>query len=216
MPIENQEAWNESYDKICKKYGFISVWINRRILERLRIGERVGADEKIVDIGCGNGNILALLKESGFRNLYGFDNREYPAPSPDIQMQVGDMTARFPYPDQFADCMLSYNVMHHCVNHAQYELFLSEVRRVLKPRGKFFLVEPERNFFRRTTQLVCSLPVIRSLGYAKYKYVVFQEEKREHALFFELEIVQFLKVRGFKILDQKSYMESILIYSIPT
>ncbi len=99
---------------------------------------------KVLDIGCGVGQVVARLVEDGFE-AHGVDVSE-----PSIararkfceRCQVYD-GQRLPYPDRHFDSAGALNVLEH-VEHP--EAFIEEMVRVVAPGGKVVLSSP--NFFR--------------------------------------------------------------------
>lgn len=102
------------------------------------------AGERVLDVGCGVGQVVARLEKDGFE-AHGVDVSE-----PSIaraqkfcaRCQVYD-GQRLPYPDGHFASAGALNVLEH-VEHA--EAFIAEMVRVVAPGGKVVLSSP--NFFR--------------------------------------------------------------------
>lgn len=80
MPISDQHSWDSAYDTISKKFAGVTEQINKRILRLFRFQEIISKDKTILDVGCGDGSFLLLLANLDYKNLDGFDNREYTPP----------------------------------------------------------------------------------------------------------------------------------------
>jgi SAM-dependent methyltransferase len=212
MPIEDQRGWDEAYDLIGQKYSSMVIYIYKRLFKKLNFFETTNKENVILDVGCGDGSVLYFLEKRAYKKLFGFDIREYKSPSPAIELRQGDMF-HCPYPDNFANVLICMNVMHHCINHEQYKIFISECKRVLKKKGHIFFVEPEDNFFRKMTHFICSIPILNKVDCLNAKKKIFDEEKKEHELFFGLNLDNFLRDENLTILSRKSCMESLLIHA---
>ena len=104
-------------------------------------GSLAGRD--ILDVGCGVGNFHPLLAPK-FGTLTGVDisaaSIETAASrNPDVRYDIYDGNV-LPYPDCSFDAVFTVCVMHH-VPPAQWPIFASEMRRVLKPGGLALVFE---------------------------------------------------------------------------
>lgn len=97
----------------------------------------------LVDLGCGTGWFMARVKEilphvDTFGLEYSLDqirNREVN----DSEIQQADFSKPLPLPDSFADIVYCGEVIEHLVNP---DLFLREIRRILKPGGRVIITTP--------------------------------------------------------------------------
>ena len=113
---------------------------------------------RILDLGCGNGDLILLLTENlpqlnqGFKfEIYGYDINEHGGIKEGyLQNLIYNLTDKFPqidwneriklisennpipFPDQFFDIILSNQVMEHVKDHSK---LFSELNRTLKPNG---------------------------------------------------------------------------------
>jgi ArsR family transcriptional regulator len=98
----------------------------------------------VVDLGCGPGRLLAVLKDHS-RQVIGVDNsakmldlaRQHLHPDQDISLRLGDL-AHLPLRDQECDCAVMSLVLHHLVRPG---LALAETARILSLRGRLILAE---------------------------------------------------------------------------
>jgi len=180
-------------------------------LKKMNFFDEVSPDSVIVDVGCGDGNMLKTLSSKGYRKLYGFDIKIPRVYDKRFQLKKGTML-NMPYPKGFADVLICFNSMHHLLNYRQYDLFLKNVKRVLKNGGKFFMVEPQRNIFRKLQDLIIKIPIISDVGIVKERKIVIQEERKELEKFLNIDIVKLFKSQGFDIYTYRSYLKSFILY----
>lgn len=123
----------------------------RKFLRRLRkLGsESWPKDAQVVELFCGRGNGLHALQHLGFTRLEGVDwspalLANYAGPANCI---VADCR-QLPYPDTSRDIAIVQGGLHHLpALPADLERVVGEVRRVLRPGGRFMVVEPWRTPF---------------------------------------------------------------------
>ncbi|GAB4486994.1 MAG: hypothetical protein OHK006_15530 [Thermodesulfovibrionales bacterium] len=105
--------------------------INRRIARSLPY------QGLVIDLGCGT----SPYKEDILRSADAYIGVDWPNSQHD-QRNVdvfADLTRTLPFPDNYADTVVSFQVMEHL---PEPEVFLSECSRILKPSGRLFLTVP--------------------------------------------------------------------------
>ncbi|MGB5012449.1 MAG: class I SAM-dependent methyltransferase, partial [Pyrinomonadaceae bacterium] len=103
---------------------------------------------KILDAGCGGGRNIVWLMRNGF-DVFAVDKDERAVAAvrdtarliaPDLPMdnfQTASLDA-IPFAEQTFDWVICNAVMHFAANRAQFDSWLAEMWRVLKPGGVFF------------------------------------------------------------------------------
>lgn len=112
--------------------------------ELIPLAKYVQAGEKILDLGCGNGRLFAMLKEKNIEYL-GVDSsdkminiaREKHGPAGAKFLTVEAL--ELPFPESYFQKIFSVAVLHHIPSEEFRLKFLSEIKRVLKPRGLLIL-----------------------------------------------------------------------------
>lgn len=96
---------------------------------------------RILDIGCGNGDVLASCLKWGAKpeNLYGVDlleNRVAAAKQryPTFHFELGN-AENLPYPDSYFDIVMFFTVFSSILDSAMRHNVAAEAARVLKPGG---------------------------------------------------------------------------------
>lgn len=138
MSHQDTYRHNEAYAE------FLSGWdegFYAKYADTLNPG-RAGA--RVLDIGCGVGQVVARLREAGC-DAYGVDVSE---PNIERARRHGDRCQWYdgtalPFPDGHFDAAGALNVLEHVDDP---EAFVRELARVVKPGGRIVLSSP--NFFR--------------------------------------------------------------------
>lgn len=122
------------------------VHLDRR--QKARMIEAVLADAlgrpvrgyRSLDIGCGNGGISShFARENEHYGVDIADRRREDAKGFVFRLVESE---RLPFADGFFDIVISHHVIEHVPDQA---LHLSEIRRVLKPRGVAYLATPNKS-----------------------------------------------------------------------
>ncbi|MFC1801027.1 class I SAM-dependent methyltransferase [Nanoarchaeota archaeon] len=102
--------------------------------------------KKVLDLGCGSGRHVVYLAQHGF-DVYGTDVSETGLKITRKWLKEKGLKAvlkkascykKFPFKDNFFDAVISTQVIHHNF-HKKIKFCISEIERVLKPRGVVFV-----------------------------------------------------------------------------
>jgi SAM-dependent methyltransferase len=137
----------------------------RKFLRRLR---KLGAtawsrDAQVVELFCGRGNGLNALQHLGFTRLEGVDLSpallaNYTGPAKCVAADCRQL----PFPDASRDIVIVQGGLHHLPElPGDLEQVVGEVRRVLRPGGRFMVVEPWHTPFLRFVHWVGSFKIAR-------------------------------------------------------
>ncbi len=151
--MEQSDSNKQRFDKWAQTYDTdrISTWfkhIHRIMLDHVDISRK----RSILDVGCGTGNALILMSRiNEDARYYGIDlsgqmieaAREKTKGNPRFEFRAAD-SANIPYGDAYFDLVISSNSFHHYLDPFRV---LSEVKRVLKEGGTFFLVDACRDVY---------------------------------------------------------------------
>lgn len=129
----------EDYNRIADQFSDsrYSIWPELNILRKY-----IKAGEKVLDLGCGNGRLFAILKDKNVDYL-GVDNSEKLIEiakkiHPRAKFQVAD-ALNLPFPNNCFDKIFCIAVLHHIPSDELRNQFISEAKRVLKPEGLLIL-----------------------------------------------------------------------------
>jgi ubiquinone/menaquinone biosynthesis C-methylase UbiE len=107
------------------------------------LGSRITPGERVLDLGCGTGAFTALLAEAG-AEVIGADvaeaalARARPAHT-GLSFELVPLDGPLPFEDSSFELVWASEVIEHVADTARW---LSEVRRVLAPRGRLLLTTP--------------------------------------------------------------------------
>jgi SAM-dependent methyltransferase len=141
------EVWEEAYQRF-----------ETAEMERLKFVKRLAAldvgnwnrDDSILEIFCGRGNALHAWFDLGFKSVEGVDLSRQLLEAyrgPGAQLYVGDCRD-LKLPTASRDIIAVHGGLHHLpALEADLPLVFAEVARVLRPGGRFLIVEPWRTPF---------------------------------------------------------------------
>ncbi|MEO8657965.1 MAG: class I SAM-dependent methyltransferase [Bryobacteraceae bacterium] len=144
------DEFAESYDKLIKNpvrdlfSSHESMYFHTRkrdlILDRFRKRGISLTDSAYLDIGCGKGELLGLLRNS-VGSVAGCDpSAKMLAQVDGVDVRVQEDPRRIPFEDQSADLVTAVCVYHHVPVEERVAL-TREVVRVLRPGGTFCIIE---------------------------------------------------------------------------
>lgn len=159
----------------------------------------VGTGNKVLDVGCFNGVIGEILIKKG-NEVFGVDaslEAVVQAKKRGVKAVVGDLEKRFPYEDDFFDVCVAGEVIEHIVD---TNIFIREIRRVLKQNGYLILSTPNAASLGRRILLLLgrnpyfeaafNFPPSASAGHVRY--------------FVKGLLISFLQAKGFEVIELTS------------
>lgn len=195
---ENKQTYNEvadEFNQTRKKYNY----------EAEELKSYVANNEKVLDLGCGNGRLFELF--SGHNIDYtGIDFSEklieIAKQKYGNYFRVSDILS-LPFFDGNFDSVWSIAVLHHIPSVGLRKRVLSEIKRVLRPNGR----------------VIVTCWKIKSL-FRKDILIPFHGKKRYYHVFSKREMVKLFKNAGFKIeearfLKRNNKKLNILIVATP-
>ena len=161
--MSNINPWEQAYLRFETPEEEIEKFIGR--LNQL--GQKEWPrDLKIIEIFCGRGNGLIALKRLGFTNLMGVDLSPALLKSYQGDSALCASDCRWlPLADGSCDVVIVQGGLHHLpVLPDDLELTLAEVKRALRPGGKFVMVEPWLTPFLRVIHFLSEQRIVRRLS----------------------------------------------------
>ncbi len=133
-----RDYYEELWDRLPEELELPDFELRRRLLlGELRQGDRV------LDLGCGAGEFTAVAAQAGAQ-VIGVDVaqaalRRARARHPGLDLKLTPLDGPLPLEDNTIDLVWSSEVIEHVADTARW---LSEIRRVLVPRGRLLLTTP--------------------------------------------------------------------------
>jgi ubiquinone/menaquinone biosynthesis C-methylase UbiE len=152
--------WEAAYQRFESPEEEIQKFERRLISLGARYWPR---ESEIAELFCGRGNGLKALASLGFKRLSGVDLSEsllraYDGPA---RLYVGDCR-ELRFPDSSLDIVVVQGGLHHLPDLPRdLEKTLLEIKRVLRPMGRFVMVEPWHTPFLRVVHACCNLSMAR-------------------------------------------------------
>lgn len=177
-PAAGDDAWERAYLRFQSPAQEV-----RKFVRRLRqLGaRRWPRDAAVLELFCGRGNGLRALERLGFTNVTGVDlsptlAARYQGPA---RVLVHDCR-QLPFPDDSYDAAVVHGGLHHLpVLPDDLARTLHEVRRVLRPGGRFLVVEPWRTPFLDFFHLLTRQRLVRRLWPKLDAYETMQEHEAD-------------------------------------
>jgi SAM-dependent methyltransferase len=141
-------------------------------------------DARILDLGCSNGRLLAVLREKGFANVTGLDPS--PACARDarelygVKVFTGSLASN-DLPKEPFDLIIMIGVLEHIRDLGEA---MATVSRMLKPRGRILLEVPD------------------ATGFADWPDAPYQQFSTEHVCFFSpVSLRNLMNRHGFALIN---------------
>jgi len=132
------------YDKKAPKYdktidGQYTAKFKRKLIETITVSD----NEKVLDVGCGNGTLICGISKKAKIHAHGVDISpkmidECRARHPHINFKVS-VADELPFGENEFDVVTMCCVLHHL---DEPQKFFDEVKRILKPGGRLIISDP--------------------------------------------------------------------------
>lgn len=158
-----QVAWEDAYTH----FETAEEEINKFIGRLKKIGQhRWKRDAQVVEIFCGRGSGLKALEKLGFENLEGVDISAKLLAEYNGEARLHEADCRsLPFEDESRDIIIVQGGLHHLQKLPEdLDQTFAEVVRVLRPNGKFVLVEPWLTPFLRLVHLLSERKTVRKVS----------------------------------------------------
>lgn len=167
----NRYGQTSKWEEACLGYRRNMWW------RRLRVKKfGVKSTDKVLDLGCGDGLNMVILREMGAPDVIGVDiskkilevakknnpkNKFYHASAEKLPFRSGTF-----------DVVFLDSVFHHLLH---YKPALAEIRRVLKKGGYLCFSEPHDNWIRRGLDFLSLSPISRFVPILRERHEHFEE-----------------------------------------
>jgi SAM-dependent methyltransferase len=204
-----EEIWNEVYKSDNTFFGEDPSSFALFCFNYIKSNDNV---KKILDLGSGHGRDSIFFVLKGFVEVEAIDysvvaveilSKIAKEKRLSIKSQVFDIKKKpLPYPDGYFDVVYSHMLLNMRFSEDELHFILSEIKRVLKPKGwNFFSVRNHNDKF-------------YGKGY-KIENSIYDINRFQIRFFTETDIQSFAKSEGFDILEIKEeYEEPVTLYIV--
>lgn len=167
-------------------YNQTKEWENACIKTRRNLKKRekrirkflIKKTDKVLDLGCGDGLNISILRKLGVKNIIGVDIsrdliRLAKKNNPKIKFFVGS-AEKLPFKNSQFDVVFVDSVFHHLL---EYDKAIKEIRRVIKKGGDLCFIEPHQSLGRKIFDFITILPVSHFLAFFKQRREAYFGEK---------------------------------------
>jgi len=165
----NSENWREGYFAGQKSFFSDNLKTHLTRLEKMHI-LNLSKNSQILDVGCGDGNLISYLEDKGFTRLEGIepDNRLIQNRSCKTELRHGK-ASDLPWEECTFDAILVMAAMHHFETDEELNKSLIEFYRVLKPGGQFSFCEPSNTLTRNLLTKILMSPLANISQFSRSK-----------------------------------------------
>lgn len=158
------------------------------------------SDKKVLDAGCGHGELLKYIKERWECELFGVDMVQERLDRADsiegTEIRYSNIQERIPFEDNSFDVSFSTEVIEH-LKHPQS--FLTELRRVTKTDGRIILTIPNGSAFIPFSYVAPYIPIKRIREtFLPYEHPLITDQPIDTCYFYR-EIIELLETSGLEI-----------------
>ena len=171
------------------------------------LSQYVKAGDRVLDLGCGNGRLLGLLKDrkiiytglDSSQKLVAIAKKKYP----DHNFIIANALS-LPLEDVSFDIIYSIAVLHHIPSQEMRLAFLKEAKRVLRPGGQLVLTVWNLNIFKKWP-LILKHVFLKFLGRSQLDlgdlFVPWGKIKRYVHFFSKQELEKLITRSGFEKIE---------------
>jgi SAM-dependent methyltransferase len=138
----------------------------------------IAEDSCVLDLGCGYGDFIKGIKANSKFAIDLNQNLFSNFSDSNVKFTAQSILEQFPYSEHTVDVVFASNLFEH-FNDEELEVILSNIKRVLKPKGKLILLQP--NIF--------------------YAYKEYWDDYTHKKAFSHVSLSDFLSSQDFNILD---------------
>lgn len=203
MPLERPTEVN--YDQRAASYARHR-GVHEGVLRELIDGGGIGAETRVLDVGCGTGNYAKALKAITGCRMSGVE------PSVEMRSRATDATTwealvagraeRLPFSDGQFDLVMTTDVIHHV---GDLDAYFREAARVLAPGGKIVTVTDSHADLARRQPLTSYFPETLAIEIERYPDISILISEMTAAGFAAVRLME--TAREYDIADIAPYRE---------
>lgn len=164
---------SKQWEKECIKTRRY-LWLRKRRLKMFNISPK----DQVLDLGCGDGLNIKLLKLFGVKDIIGVDISRFliklaQKNNPDVKFYLASADS-LPFKANVFDVVLLDSVFHHLI---YFPKVLGEIKRVLKAGGRLCFIDPHKSILRSLLNFMTLSSLSRVIPFLKARKSAYLAEK---------------------------------------
>jgi ubiquinone/menaquinone biosynthesis C-methylase UbiE len=205
------EEIDKRYEKLVHRGGMGTVF-NRRVVALA--GDL--SEKKVLDAGCGHGELLQYIKERCECDLFGVDMVQQRLNKADliegVEIRYSNIQKRIPFRNNFFDVAFSTEVIEHLKDN---QSFLKELRRVTKKDGRIILTIPNGSAFFPFYYIAPHVPIRRFQEiFLPYEHPLITDQPIDTCYYYN-EILDIIKHSGLSIIKVMGWRYFRYFFALP-
>ncbi|HOK41434.1 MAG TPA: class I SAM-dependent methyltransferase [bacterium] len=163
---KHSEQW---FENICKEYTNVINFF------------KLPKNEVLIDLGCGQGHLLKVLKDNNFTNFYGLDFDCKILKNNFVKDRVlNGNIIKLPFKNNSISNIIIMGTLHHLNSIDEYKICLVECERILKKDGMLYIYEPANTIIRKISAFFLMSPISNLFTYSKNMRKLVEIEWQEY------------------------------------
>jgi ubiquinone/menaquinone biosynthesis C-methylase UbiE len=195
----NTTKWREAYTEGRESFFYSDEITHYKCLKKMSILD-LPKTSVILDVGCGNGDLLRFLSKMGYTNVIGVE--------PDSDLFIGGPVLKgkasdIPFSNLHFDAIICMSSLHHVETTEELKKSFKEIHRVLKRGGILAYCEPSDTFMRKILMKLIMSPLGNLTKFSREKRKQVSEEIDTLNWWLEIERQIPDMLEGFEIIKIK-------------
>ncbi len=172
--------------------------------------------KKVLDAGCGHGELLKHIGERWDCGLFGVDmvqeRLDRATVIDGVDIRYSNIQEKIPFEDKAFDVSFSTEVIEHLKDP---QSFLRELRRVTKPDGRIVLTIPNGSAFAPFSYIAPYIPIDRiQKTFLPYEHPLITDQPIDTCYFYR-EIVELIETSGLDIVEMVGWRYFRYCFALP-
>lgn len=171
----NTDSWHNGYVDAQRTFLVKNETGIRRRLNLMGVLS-LPLDARILDFGCGTGEMMDFLHAEGFLDIVGLEPDERLVQHREKKNFVIGKGPELCFKDHVFDAVVSMGVLHHFDSMLALRRQVDEFHRVLRPGGALIYMEPTNTIVRKVLTPILMSPLVGLTQFSRQKRLMVLEE----------------------------------------